>query len=267
MRQYRRSNQRGVLDANPVMYFVALLQPPQDRNGVLYRRLIDQHRLKTPLERRIFLDMFAVLVERGRTDAMEFAARKHGLEKVRSVDSAFRSARSDDRVHLVDEQNDFAFRRLNFFQHRLESFFKLAAILRACDQRPHIECNNSLILQALGNIASNDSLGEPFDDRRLANAWLTDQHRIVLGPARKHLNHSADFVVSANYGIELPRRGHLCEIATISFQSLVGRFRILGSHSLVAPYFHERLFDASPCPACRLERARTWPTVFDDGQQ
>jgi hypothetical protein len=54
---------------------VALLEPAEDRDRVLDGRLPDQHRLETPLERRVLLDVLAVLVERRRADGAQLARR------------------------------------------------------------------------------------------------------------------------------------------------------------------------------------------------
>ena len=68
VRERRRRHQRRVLDAHAVVHFVALLEPAQDRDGRLDARLGDQHRLEAPLQRRVLLDVLAILVERGRAD-------------------------------------------------------------------------------------------------------------------------------------------------------------------------------------------------------
>ena len=107
--QDRRRDQGGVLDAHAVMDFVALLQAAQDRDRVLDRRLIHEHRLETALERGVLFDVLAVFVERGGADAVQLAAREHGLEQVAGVHGAFGFARADDGVEFVDEQNDLAF--------------------------------------------------------------------------------------------------------------------------------------------------------------
>ena len=44
---------------------------------------------------------------------------------------------------------------------------------------------------------------EPLDDRRLADAGLADQHRVVLGAPRQHLDDAADLLVAADHRIEL----------------------------------------------------------------
>ena len=101
-------DERRVADAHAVVRLVALLQPAQDRDRVRDRRLADEDRLEAPLERGVLLDVLAVLVERRRADRAQLAAREHRLEQVRGVDGALRRAGADDRVQLVDEEDDLA---------------------------------------------------------------------------------------------------------------------------------------------------------------
>ena len=108
--QHGRRDQGRVLDAHAVVHLVALLQAAQDRDRVLDRRLIDQHRLEAPFQGRVLLDVLAVLVERGRADAVQLAAGQHRLEQVAGVHGALGLAGADDGVQLVDEQDDLALR-------------------------------------------------------------------------------------------------------------------------------------------------------------
>ena len=71
-------------------------------------RLVDEHRLEAAGQCRVLLDMLAVLVERGRADAVQLAARQRRLQQVRRVHRAVGLAGADQRVHLVDEQDDAA---------------------------------------------------------------------------------------------------------------------------------------------------------------
>ena len=81
VRQRRRRDDRAIGDAHAVVQFVFLLEAAQDRDRVLDRRLGDEHRLEAPRQRRILLDVLAVFVERGRADAMQFAARQRRLQR------------------------------------------------------------------------------------------------------------------------------------------------------------------------------------------
>ena len=80
--QSRGRDDRRVRYADAVMRFILLLQAAQDRDRVLDRRLADEHRLEAPRQRRILLDVLAILIERGRADAVQIAARQRGLQEV-----------------------------------------------------------------------------------------------------------------------------------------------------------------------------------------
>ena len=203
VRKRRRGDERGVLDPDAVVDLEALAQPAQDRDRVLDRRLVDQHRLEAALERGVLLDVPAVLVERGRADAVQLAAREHRLEHVAGVHRALGRAGADDGVQLVDEQQDPALAGLDLLQHRLQPLLELAAVLGARDQRAHVEGEDRLVLQPLGHVAADDPLRQALDDRGLADPRVADQHGVVLRLARQDLDHPADLGVAADHRIEL----------------------------------------------------------------
>jgi hypothetical protein len=66
------------------------------------RRLGHRHGLEAALERGVLLDVLAVLVDRGRADALQLPARERRLEDVGRVDGALGRAGADERVDLVD---------------------------------------------------------------------------------------------------------------------------------------------------------------------
>ena len=109
----------------------------------------DEHRLEAPRQRRVLLDVLAVFVERGRADAMQLAARQRRLQQVGGVHRAVGLAGADQRVHLVDEQDDAALGRRDLVEHRLQPLLELAAIFRAGDQRAHVERQQLLVLAAI----------------------------------------------------------------------------------------------------------------------
>jgi hypothetical protein len=63
--QVGRSDQRLVGDGDRVVRLVAVAQALQDVDGQRHRRLVHLDRLETPLERRVLLEVLAVLVDRG----------------------------------------------------------------------------------------------------------------------------------------------------------------------------------------------------------
>ena len=206
------------------------------------RRLGHEHRLEAPRQRRVLLDMLLVFVERGRADAVQLAARQRGLEQVGRVHRAVGLAGADQRVHLVDEQDDAAVRGRHLVQHGLEPLLELAAVFRAGDQRAHVEREQLLVLQALRHVAVDDAQRETFDDRGLADARLADQHRIVLGAARQHLDGAADFLVAPDHRIELAVARRLGQIARVFLQRVIGLFGV------------RRIRRCGPCAAPRSRR-------------
>src|SRR5213075_3375750 len=62
---------------------------------------------------------------------------------------------------------------------------------------------HAVIAQRLWALAVRDQLREPLDDRRLADARLTDEHRVVLLATREHFHHALDFLRASNRRIQL----------------------------------------------------------------
>ena len=197
-----RGDDRLVGDRDAVVRLVAVAETLQDLDRVRDRRLLDLDRLEAALERGVLLEVLAVLVERGGADRLQLTAREHRLEDRRGVDRALGRARTDERVQLVDEQDDVA-ARADLLQHLLEALLEVAAVARARDERAEVEGVELLALQRLGDVAADDVGGEALDDRGLADAGLTDQHRVVLRAARQHLHDPLDLLLATDDGIEL----------------------------------------------------------------
>ena len=120
-----------------MVILVLLAKTFQDLDCLLHRRWIDDYCLESTLQRPIFFDVLAVLVERRRTDALQLAARERGLEHVARVDRAFRCASADQRVQLVDEENDVLVLR-DLIHDGFETLLELPAVLRTRDHGRHV---------------------------------------------------------------------------------------------------------------------------------
>ena len=119
VRQGGSGDQGAVVDLHAVEHLVAFLQAAQDGNGVLHRGLIHLHRLEPAFQSGVFLDILAVLVQRGSTDAVQLAAGQHGLEQVAGVHGTVGLAGTHDGVQLINEQDDLAFALFHLVQHAL----------------------------------------------------------------------------------------------------------------------------------------------------
>ena len=121
-------------------------------------------------------------------------------------------------------------------EDRLQPLLELAAVLRARDQRADVERPDALALQSFRDVTGDDPLREALDDRGLADAWVADQHRVVLRSPRQHLDHTADFLVAADHRVELAFLRRSGEVASELLERLVGLLRVLRGHALAAAH-------------------------------
>ena len=105
---------------------------------------------------------------------MQFAAGEHGLQEIARVHGSVRLACADDRVQLVDKQNNAAFALFNLRQNGFQSLLKFAAKLRARNQRADIEGKHLAVFQRIGHVALHDTNGQPLCNRGFADARFAD---------------------------------------------------------------------------------------------
>ena len=153
MRKRGGSYDGRVFDAHAVMHFVFLFQAAKDRDGVLDVGLADKDNLEAALEGGIFLDVFAILVERGGADGAQLAASQGWLQHVGGIDSAFSGSGANQGVQFVDEKNDLALRVFDFFQDGLQAVFEFAAVFRSGQHGSQVECDYAFVLENFGHVA------------------------------------------------------------------------------------------------------------------
>ena len=216
--KFDRGFESRVGDFCLVMLFVFGSKSFENKNGLFNRRRFDFHALKTAFQRGVFLDVFAVLVERGGADALHFTSAERGLDDVRGIHGAFSRAGADDGVQFVYEQNDI-FRPANFVHHRFDALFELAAVLCAGDHQRKVQSNHPLVAQELRNVAFGDFLSEAFNNRRLTNSGFPQQNGIILSASAENLNNTLDLVLAANDRVHLAFASDLGEVAAEGFES------------------------------------------------
>ena len=84
-----------------------------------------------------------------------------------------------------------------------ESFFEVASVSRAGNERGKVERKHDFAPQRVGNVACHYSLSKSVYNRAFAHARLAYEHGIVFRPATKHLNDSFGFLAPPDDGIEL----------------------------------------------------------------
>ncbi len=221
--QRGRGHEGRVGDRDLVVRLVALLEPTQDRDGVLDGRLAHEDLLEAPLQGRVLLDVLAVLVQGGRADEPQLAAGQEGLEHVARVHGRVAGgAGAHDRVDLVDEGDDLAVGLADLVEDGLEPLLELAAVLGPGDHRTEVEGDEPLVAQALRDVPGDDALGEALDDGRLADAGVPDEDGVVLGAPGQDLHDAADLGVTADDRVELAVAGHLGQVRAVLLEGLEG---------------------------------------------
>ena len=200
--QHGGGAERVVGDLAAVVRLVAVAQAAQDLHGVVDRRLLDANLLEAPLERSVALEVLAVLIQGGRADRLQLAARERRLQDRGRVDRALGRTGADEVMELVDEEDDVAPLH-DLLHHLLQPLLELTAVLRARDEGGQVERVDLLVLQQLGDLVGGDAVGEALDDGGLADARLADQHRVVLLAAREDLHHALDLGLAPDHGVEL----------------------------------------------------------------
>ncbi len=116
-------------------------------------------------------------------------------------------------MELVDEEHH-VLGAADFVHDGLDALLELAAVLGPGDHHRQVEHHEALVLEDLRNIARDDALGEPFDDRGLADAGLAEKDGVVLGAAAEDLHETFDLGGAADDGVEGAFLGEFGQVAT-----------------------------------------------------
>lgn len=181
---------------------VAFLEAAEDGDGVFDGGFSDHDGLEAAFEGGVFLDVFAVFIEGGGANGVEFAAGELGFEEVSGIGAAFGFSGTDDGVEFVDEEDDLAFGIGDFLEECLEAVLEFAAVFGACEHSAEVEGDDAFVFHRVRDIAGDDAACEAFDDGGFADAGFADEDGVVFGPAREDLEDATDFVVAADDGVD-----------------------------------------------------------------
>src|SRR5208283_1575099 len=134
------------------------------------------------------------------------------LENVGRVQRSFRRSRAHQRVQLINK-DDGILRLHQFFHDGLQPLLKLSTIFRSRNDQRKIKRQNSLVREERWNLAVGNPLRQAFDNSRLADSRLADQHWIILGAPAQNLDHTLQLTVASNQRIQLAVHRRLRQIA------------------------------------------------------
>ena len=184
-----------------MMRLITLFQTTQNTDRRCFVRFIYHHFLESSLQCLIGLEIFLVFVQRSSTDSPQVSSCQSRLQNIRCIHGAATLPGSYQRVNLIDKENDLTCCGYNFVDNAFESLLKLTLVFGTRNQGTHIKGVDLFLLQILRNIASHDTMGKSFGDRRLTDTRFTDQNRIILRTPRENLQHTPNLVISTDDGI------------------------------------------------------------------
>ncbi|RMP70909.1 hypothetical protein ALQ17_02429 [Pseudomonas fluorescens] len=206
--------------------FEAPLEPAQDTDSVLYRRLGHVDLLEATRQGTVFLEDATEFLERGGADAADITRRQQWLEQVGGVHHTTGGRTgTNDGVNLVDEQD----RLRTLFQlteQRLEALLEVATVLGPSEQGAQVKGVDDAVGQQLRHLVIHDALGQAFGNRGFTHARLAHQQRVVLATTREDLRYTLNLKLTPHQRIDPPLARQFIEVAGIGIQWIARRRRL-----------------------------------------
>mmetsp|Transcript_9636 Transcript_9636/g.12553 ORF Transcript_9636/g.12553 Transcript_9636/m.12553 type:complete len:245 (-) Transcript_9636:801-1535(-) len=208
-----------------MMKFIPWLEATKNTHSVLRTWLINHDLLESTFQSFVSLDVFSILINSCSTNTAEVTTSQCRFQEIRSIHRSLSSTSTYDRMHFVNEQNDFSITLLNFLQNSLETFFEFTTHTSTSHKCTKVESNQTAWwFEGIGDIPSNHTLCNTFRNRCLADTRISNEDRIILGSTRQDLNSPTNFVVSPNDRIELSLFGTFRKINAIFKQGVIHTF-------------------------------------------
>src|SRR5699024_8044417 len=106
--------------------------------GVFNRWFINLDWLEPTFQSRIFFNVFAVFIQGGCTNGLQFTTGQHRFQNRCGIDGAFRGTGTHQGVDLVDEQDDVT-AGPDFFEHLFQAFFEVTTVTGPGNQRTQVQ--------------------------------------------------------------------------------------------------------------------------------
>ena len=202
------------------MYLIAFTQATQDGNCIFNARLLNHYRLETTLQRTVLFNILTVFVQRSCTNAAQLAACQHRLQDIACIHSTFGSTGTDNGMQLINKHDNLTGAFADSLQYLFQTLFEFTTVFGTGNQSCQVQSIQGFILQAFRYITGNNTSCQTFDDGSFTNARFTDKHRIIFLTTRKDFNRTTDFLITADYRVQLAVFGFSCQILAVFFQRL-----------------------------------------------
>ena len=244
VRQAHRCFYGFVADRQVVMRLIAVAQTLQHGNSGWHIRLFDKDRGEATLQRRIFFDVFAILIERRCTDDLHFAACERWLEHIGCINRALCRAGAYNGMEFVNEQNNLSVAAFDLVHDCLEAFLNLAAELGPSHHGTQIQRHDLCVEERLGHRTVDNHLRQTFGDGGFADTRFAHEHWIVFCAPAQNPDDTGNLGLTPNHGIEFAFRRHCGEICTVFGKYLVLGLGIRGICPLGTANLHQCLVEA-----------------------
>ena len=144
-------------------------------------------------------------------------------------------------MQLVNKQDNLPAAALHVFQDSLQTLFKFSPVFGPRYESTHIQGKYFFIFQSLGHIPTDDTLCQPFHNRRLAYARFSDQDRIVFCLTGQDTDNIPYFIVSPNDRIQFLIPCFFYQVLPVFLQRIISRLRVIACDSLISSHSGKRL--------------------------
>ena len=207
-----------VLNPYVVMVLITFLQTTQNGDGAQCIRFVHHDNLEAALQRFVLFEILLIFIEGSGPDAPQFTACQGGFQDVGGIHGTFALAGTHQGVDFINEEDNVSFRLLHFVDNGLQTFFKFAFVLGASHQCTHIQGVDLFVLQVLGDVSTQDTVGKSLYDSCFTGTRFTDKNRVVLGTPTQNLQDTPYLFVTADDGIQFAAAGCFVQIDGILFQ-------------------------------------------------
>ena len=143
---------------NLMEFLIGALNIMKYLQSFLRRCRIDDYLLESSFQSTVFLNTLAIFVQCCCTDALYYSTSQGRFQDVGSVHGTFCASGTNERMNLIDEEDDF-WVRLQFVHNSLDTLFERTTIFGASDKTCEIQADDTLIKEEWGRLVVLDELG------------------------------------------------------------------------------------------------------------
>ena len=105
----------------------------------------------------------------------------------------------------------------------LEAFLEVAAESRAGEERARVEREDLGALEQIRDVVLEQPRGEPLGERRLPDAGIADEHRVVLAAPAENLHGALELGAAPDQRVELAVAGAFGEVDGVRGERIARR--------------------------------------------